>query len=350
MDKKTIFIMFDCPLETCDKLWLYDSITREVQGNAVVKIIPFPYKKSYADMLLFGKHKLLNRSGVMLGIIYQCLYAAVKKKKKDTIIIWGFMQGIVGNLILPSHGDERVISLNWLMPPKRDSLWWKPIKKAVASQAFVAVTNNREAKEEWIKEGGKLFEKMQVINDVYNDRIEFSDRNESGEKKYCFTGGMNNRDWRVVFALAEKFPAILFKCVAPKKDWEDQITCILPKNIQVFFGLPAKEYYDMLENSYLVLLPLKENKTSGLINIIRAMQKGILVITTRFPFTELYFYDKNCSFLVDGEEEYEKAFLKLWTMNTKEYQEEAGKNAAFLRENFSPEKVGKMIYNLTGGN
>lgn len=349
MDTKTIFIMFDCPLETCDKLWLFDVIAKEAEAdNTKVKIVPFPYKRSYADMLLFGKHKKLNRIAILSGILFQSLYVRIRKKSDDVVIVWGFLQGIIGNIVLSLCSKAKVISLNWLMPPGRQSWWWIPIRKVISSQGFLAVTNNREAKEKWINAGGKQFEKMRIVNDVYNNRIKFSNR-ECAEERYCFTGGMNNRDWKIVLSLAEKYPSILFKCVAQKNDWEREAEGKELSNIQVYFELPEKEYYEMLDKSYIVLLPLRENKTSGLINIIRAMQKGILVITSKFSFTELYFYDPNCIFLVSQKEGYEKALLKLWNMNEKEYHEKAEKNAAFLKENFSPEKIGKRIYNFTGG-
>lgn len=349
MKKSNLFIMYDCPFDKCDKLWLYDRMKEEAKEWYHTVAVPFPYKKAYSNILLFGKRGIVDKLCVWGGVLMQCLWTAVHSGKNDVLICWGFSQGLVMALLLSRKKGLKVVSLNWLSPPEKKRKIWLAINRALKLDGFYAVTNSVNARIKWLQKSNiRDPEKICVVFDVYNDRIPFRLHWTPNQIKYCFTGGVNNRDWKLLIQLAGKLPYINFKCIAQKNDWEKEVQGTVPENMEVFFDVPKKKYYEMLEGSYFVILPLKEERPSGLIHLLRAIQDGILVTASRYDFTEIYFEENNCEYLIKNNclSDFEKIIDKVWRMDQDEYENTARRNQEYIKGNFSPEVIGKQIYKI----
>ena len=83
--------------------------------------------------------------------------------------------------------------------------------------------------------------------------------------------------------VAARRPKVRFELVARRKDWPPAATC--PPNVHLQFDTVHKEFYRLVEGSRLVLIPLRDTMTAGLIVLMRAALLGRLVLATRTPAT-----------------------------------------------------------------
>ncbi|MBO5030358.1 MAG: hypothetical protein J6D08_00495 [Lachnospiraceae bacterium] len=181
--------------------------------------------------------------------------------------------------------------------------------------------------------------------DVYDSEIPFEDIRLK-TNRFCFTGGMNNRNWKLVAQIAKELKNLKFICVALKADFESQVNDI-PSNLKVYYNIPSEQYYDLMRNSYLVLLPLLDNRVAGFINIIRAAQYGVPCMTTKTLSTEQY-YTEDLDLLMPNDQ------MSVWVGNIKKWyqygDDEYMKNTKYfydyIESNFSPQNAARKIMKL----
>ena len=96
-----------------------------------------------------------------------------------------------------------------------------------------------------------------------------------------------------------------------------------------------------MKKSYITICPLKENRVSGLINIIKSIQYGIPCITTDLDVTSIYYPEeikKDLLFERKNEEELKRKIIECYSISKEKYIELATKLQKHLKENFNPNK------------
>lgn len=152
----------------------------------------------------------------------------------------------------------------------------------------------------------------------------------------CFTGGMNNRDWKLIKDLANKMPKVKFICAAIKNDFESMVSEI-PDNMEVKYQILSDEYYRLMARAKVILLPLKYNTVSGLINIIKAAEYGAICLCTDYEFTNKYYCNKD--FLMDNLDldKWIRKVDELFYADEITYMNLSARFQKYIKENFSSE-------------
>lgn len=333
-----IVIIYDCPLEECDKLWLYNGLK---ERNYNIKVI--------CPKFVISR---MSRKGIMWRIICKLitfidgLKAIMISKKEDILLCWtnssGVMTFIISKLLFRSR---KIVAFNWLNPNTKGlvKLFYK---KALEDNNFVATVNTKENKSNLINYY-KIKDKKNIyfFQDIFDDNEEFIKPTINNKDRYCFTGGMNNRDWQTLLEVARINPHLKFKVVALKKDWN---YLNIPSNVQIYFDISVNEYYSLVKDSYIVVLPLKENKASGLINIIKSIQYGKLCITTDLLFTQSYYPDtlKNLLCPIGDVEAISKMISYIYNYSNETYCNKVNELQKHLLNNFSPSNGINIIENI----
>lgn len=331
-----IILIYDCPFKTCDKLWVYKELA--LKGYEV-KIIDSKYVLSRLDRKgIFGK--ILSK----FIFIKQGIKAILFSNEKDIILCWTNYSGVITHTISKIlFKRRRILSLNWLNPNTK-GISNIIYKNALKSKDFIATINSKDNKINTLKYYNiPDIDNIFYLPDVFDDTETFMNNRFHKTDRYCFTGGMNNRDWKTLLRVAELSTNIIFKLVALKKDWDD--TLIVPQNVEVHFDTTVKEYYDLLRDAYIIVLPLKSNKASGLINIIKSIQYGIICITTNIPVTKVYYPSELYDFLapMSSAETITKTINEIYNYSEDEYNESVAKLQNHLINNFSPRHATDII-------
>lgn len=191
--------------------------------------------------------------------------------------------------------------MNWLTPRKKRVYWEWLDRLQFTNKNVMIVVNSLQSKQKYMD----LFhlgngDNIYYIPDIYDTTVQFKmPRGIPVEKRYVFTGGMANRDWGLLADIARMLPDIRFVCCCHEDDFTNKVRKI-PNNMEIYYSLCTDEYYRLMDNAYLLLLPLITNRVSGLINITRAAQSGIPCVVSRYGFTEMYYPTELSEWLIDG--------------------------------------------------
>ena len=205
-----IVVMYDCPLNSCDKLWLHNGLE----------------KKGYKVKVIDSKYTLsrLSRNGFWGNIISkiymlkQGIIASLIANKEDIILCWTTGLGV--NTYLATKilfRNRKIISLNWLTPTQK-GINKILFKRALMNKNFISTVNDNITKDKILKyysidKGANIF----YFQDIFDDSEKFINSKKKKEKRYCFTGGMNNRYWESIIEVAKINSDINFKFVSLKK-------------------------------------------------------------------------------------------------------------------------------------
>lgn len=329
-----IVIVIDCPKENSNKKW----VERELQKTQLpISVIDCRYTISHIEQRgTIGK--ILARLITML----QCMKVMVHSNKDDIVFCWSQWAGIMLNL-LPGASKRKIISYNWLTPvpnPKTRFLY----ERVLSNPNLVTVINS-EGNRELIEQAyGKTDSKrMLYIPDVFDDSEKFVDARFVEDNRYCFTGGRANRDWALFCKIAELLPEKRFVAVAVRSDWDEAL--IVPDNVELYFDLPADRYYDLLSNAYLAIYPLKENRVSGLVNIVKGTQMGKPVLTTDLPVTRMYYpLSRQEQLLPLGQADmWSEQIEEIYSYIEEEYIATVKEVQEHISINFAPERAGNIL-------
>lgn len=329
-----IVIIYDCSLKKCDKLWLRDVL---VKRGYIVKTVTSCCRISNVEQR--GKAGKLAARALTL---WQCLKGMAKSRKGDVVICWSQWSGLFFN-ILPGAGARYIISYNWLtpIPNERTRLLYA---KALQNKRLTAIINSPSTKERMLQGYGvEDIGNIVYIPDVFDNRERFRSPVYKEEGKYCFSGGRANRDWELLLKIASSCPQVNFKLVAVKSDWNSCLT--VPENVRLYFDLEPERYYELLEHSYMSLYPLKEERVSGLINILKSMQMGKPVLTTKISFTEMYFSkeEEECLIPFGDVPGWKRMLEKIWNYEKLEYEARVKRMQEHIQTNFAPDMAGERI-------
>lgn len=339
---KNIYILFDCPDDDNDKKWLFDILKNEY-NTGKVETIPV-----FVKIAKIKRGNLHEKIKAYLLTIQQCIRAFYKSEKDDIIICWSTISGLVFNFISRISGNNRnIISFNWLTPPMHHrSKIYGLFKFAASNRKCNLIINSKKSESQWVQylkinnEGNFVY-----IPDVYDGNIKFV-KPEMKKEHYCFAGGMANRNWRLLANVAKKLPEIKFICVGLEEDIKSKVSEI-PTNVEVRYNIPINEYYDLMKNATLVLLPLEKNLVSGLINITHSAQYGNICCVTNTNAAQVYFGDENKDLLMTNEiDSWVSKINELMNLPENEYIQKADSFQKYIEEVFSPENAAKTLLKI----
>ena len=104
--------------------------------------------------------------------------------------------------------------------------------------------------------------------------------------RYIFAGGHTNRDFNSLLSCAERLPDLEFVIVASSRS---KITEPTPPNTTLFVDLEQTDFYRLMAQSRLVVVPLLENVgSSGQMVTLAAMQFGKALVVPDFAVVQQY--------------------------------------------------------------
>ena len=328
MDKK-IIVLYDTTLKKCDKLWVAKGLRNR---GYEVRVLTCP-----CYIFKIEKKGKVGKLLAKVLITLQCIYAILVSRKEDTIFCWNHWTGLIMNMLI---GEKRhIISYNWLTPqvnPRTRHIY----AKALENPNLTAIINCEENYEHLINDY-QVEDKKNIfyIPDVYDDNAEFKTPHMCDKKAFCFMGGVENRDWELFFSLAVECPELDFVGVTSKNVSFDFHR--FPSNVRMYYDLNTEEYYKLMEDAYLCICLLKEERVSGLINVLKAAQLGKIMLISKNPVTKLYYPEEYRSFLIsDGNVEAIKEKINMvYNFNAAQYIQAALKIQEFIQKEYSPERA-----------
>ena len=299
------------------------------------------------------KYNILNRTikwrKVILWLQYlKCaIITILRSNKNDIIISWNFIIGIfIGFINKLFHLQRRVISLNIILYKK--NILHELIRRYIYnfvlnSKYFVNTVNAIELIPLYQQYHKIKFYNYYQLNDACDTTIEDITYNEG--KRYVFSGGEAVRDWETLFNVALMDKNLQYQIVARKKYFNKKL--IIPQNVHIHFDIKPNEFYELLKNSSIVILPLSSLATAGLTVILHAVSLAKPIIATSTPSTKKYILHRKTGILVnmgDPEQLYHEI---IQLKNSKElcnkYVLEMKKH---IEENFTKKKYADTIYNI----
>ncbi|SFH67113.1 hypothetical protein SAMN04487861_1024 [Selenomonas ruminantium] len=274
--------------------------------------------------------------------VCQSIILLVNTEKTDIIVTRSHAVGLIFMFIVNVlHINRRLVSYNWIDIPKRR--YAKLARMALNKDNFIPIMNDE-------KIIGVIRKKLNLNNemlgvyipDTYDTKDEFLTPVYK-EEKYVFSGGINNRDWGILLQTALLNPQIEFRLVVNKYLWKyDSV----PANVKIYFDLPIYEYNAMMRKAYICVVPLKEDRVSGLINIIKSHQYGIPCVTALMDCTEKY-YPLNLRpmylYRVGDVDALSEKIQNLYMLEKSEYLKATLKLQEYLKIEFSPRKLVKRL-------
>lgn len=331
-------VFYGVPTYREDNTWLHEELSKYSETR-VVEVSDFWYK--------IGRFRPRSKLGVGIhAIIYfiQAIILIIKTNKDDVVFSRDHGSSLILSCLTNMFAIKRkIVAFNWIEMPKKH--YKKIAYYALKNSDYMPVVNDErlliKIRNEFklSKVHGFFFPDTYNIKDAFNvPKIK--------RGKYIFCGGVNNRDWDTVIGVAKDNPDKIFKFAVNRYWWlyrDDD----LPNNIQMYFDLSESEYYKLLRGAYLSVVALKEDKVSGLINIIKSHQYGIPCITNNMGVAELYIpkmYKENL--IYDNKrcvEELGRKINYIYNLNDASYLQICKGLQRYLKEKFSPIKLVEQL-------
>jgi len=334
-----IYILFDVPDNKNDKEWLIEGL-KDYYGD-VVSSVSINHILSEMIMLQGGWHRIY----AYLIIIKQCLKTLLLSRQDDIIICWFSTTGKIFNFLSRIFGNRQyILAMNWLNPGIDNNDFHSFLAKyTLSNPKCIIVVNTNESPRLWRDFAGKDCNGFVVMPDVFDDSVPFITPTTKRNDRYCFSGGYGNRDWRLLMNVASLSKSMKFVCVAKKDDFQSKVE-IIPDNVEIYYNIEQSEYYNLMQGSSLVLLPLVGNTISGLVNIIRAAQLGIICSVSRTIATEQYYAEENNDLLIESNEQsWADVINKIMTLTDKEYIDKAISYQQYIKQQFSPQNAVSIL-------
>ena len=328
MENKRVLLVYDSPLEKCNKLWLLRGL--EKSGYQVEV---FATKQVIFEVEQWGRFgEIIAR----LIVLCQAAKVILLSKPDDIILCWNHFSGLFANMISIFFRKRDIISYNWLSPTGSSRTKWL-YKKALKNEKLQIVINSIDSKQQLLNcYGVKDINNIHYIPDVLDDDHNMQLNIQKHEDKYVFMGGVANRDWNLFIELALAFPNLTFIGVSTKTSWSIQSK--IPENVKMYFDVEPEVYYGLMNNAYVVMCLLKEDKVSGLINILKATQLSKLLICSRISSSEIYF-PKHCDELlvtINSLNDITALIDQVYKFSEEEYYDYVKQMQMHISKNFSP--------------
>lgn len=326
--KSRILLLLDEPIKGCNKLWLLNGL---IDSGIETKVFSMPFQ--------IFKMEQKGRMGKLFAricILLQAAVAIICTRSNDIIFCWNHWTGVYTNL-MGQPFSKKIISYNWLTPSE-NKFTGKLLNRALNNRNLWAITNSKKNKDLLIKRFNiENQTNLIYIPDVFDDQSDMVNSKGYPEDKYIFMGGISNRDWKLFLTVAKLYPDLKFIGVASKVEWDSTLN--IPENVSVMFDVSDRAYYSLMESAYLILVLLKEDKVAGLINILKAIQLGKVVISTKIDATDQYYSEKHKNFLIDfgNEEKLYREIKIVFNYSLEEYTDRVEELQEFIINHFSPQ-------------
>ncbi len=275
--------MVDWKTDSQTKFWLTDELQQRGRETALLGFGSYDPRDETSRLgmiRLWGRYFRLAIKGINAT------------KKGDTIIHWNFVAGAIGAFLCRVFFIKRkLIALN--MIAHRKGFLNAVLRKLVYNTAFgnknlMVSVNDEQLAAQYAQQFRFPLNRMFVLHDAYDENYRQAEFAETGD--YVFTGGDAFRDWEGLIRCAEALPDLRFVGVARKKNFPEGQN--IPGNLRMYFDTPQELFYELLENSRIVFLPLNSTAPCGLIVMIRAALLSKPVIITHTPSTRNYVEDR----------------------------------------------------------
>ena len=295
------------------------------------------------------KVPLLNLSAVRIAIKYLRQYALVYFfcHEWDVVISTSFLDGLGLSIfqLLGLRKRPKHIIID-LQASLRMSALVRPLLSMIMRSTSKIVCFTNAQRNWWNSQLGSKKAVFIPIGITDYKRIALG----NVEKDYIFSGGMSSRDYATLVAAAEKINA-RFVIVAGK----DAITrktglegLILPSNIEFHCGLSYDQFMCLLNESTLVVLPLKDvNYACGQTVLLQAFAASKPVIVTKIPGIWDYVEDGKTAMFVKPEnpDDLMKTISSL--LNNEGLRRYLGQNARRVIETkLNAQEMGKNFFNV----
>lgn len=242
--------------------------------------------KSYRILFLYFKY---------LQLAYRSI---INSEDNDVLICWNFTTSIATGYLCKLLLKKRIVLGLNIIARRREWLS-ETVRRMIYSPLMNSnnyyMTINSEL---YIDDYCSRFKVKKDKFFVLNDPISTSEIKEFNFlQSYIFVGGEAERDWDTLFLTCKEIPKIKFVCIARKKYFNQSLE--IPENVNLYFDTDHETFYNLMQESSLVVIPLKSQLPSGLIILLEAafMQKS--VIATKTPSIENYIENGIRGFLVE---------------------------------------------------
>jgi hypothetical protein len=252
----------------------YDMLNRQVQWRKLI------LWKQYLQLGLRGARLARARGGI--------------------VVAWNFIPGAFAALVsrLRGHPGPPVVGLNmiyydkgWVLNSIRSAIY----RFAGGRGRLLLTVSSHSLRRQYVDRFGFGSEQVMVLHDPWQP--EYTTAGPSlDDGGYVFSGGEAARDWGTLLSVARACPDIPFKVVARRMRWKQTD---VPRNVEVRFDTSGEEFYSLAAGARLVVMPLVDRVTSGLIVLVRSVLLGRPVLGTRTPAMMPYF-PADCSDLLVG--------------------------------------------------
>ena len=336
---QTIYVVYDTTKEKNDKVWLSDVVEKYAK-NHDAKIYNI-YTMSCLSRNF--NRNIFFRVWVRIDVVITLVKLSHSLKCGDAVIFWSPYMACIWYLLTSNKWNCKVISMGWLQP--RFSRMHHLEKKVFNSDDIIIVTKNEMNKKQLVDFFEvKNYKKIQIFPDVLNlEEGVYEPR--MTRRPSVFMGGRSNRDWYSFLLYAKEIPEMEFIGCASKKDWNLELESLQSDNVKMYFDISLDEYNRHMMSSRFVLLLLKDvDKTSGLINIIRASQWGKICITTNIEAVRPYYPENLWELLLEKDDERNLDKLKrLFSLSGNEYLNIAKMQQEYVMKHYSPETFVRLL-------
>ena len=329
-------LLLDGPESTSDKRWLI----RELSNNDF-QVHVIDLRKKISEIII--ERKAFFRLRMYIAVFRQARYANKKATEGEVVFVWKPLSAVVLNLLKKIYRKKyTIVSFGWLNPNK--DIYFKLNKLAFNDIDFMPVVNLRENINRYKNFYGlKDTSRFLFMPDVFDDSSEFvPDNQKAFESDYFFSGGIANRDFETIINVARELREIKFVIVCDR----ERLTGIeIPENIEVRNNIPKEEYYRLMSNAKASIILLKKDKASGLINICKSIQQGVICISSKTESAGMYFSDENNRFLIsigDGMMLQER-IKEICGMSRKQYLNVVREMQKTIENGFSPNMCVKNL-------
>lgn len=228
-----------------------------------------------------------------LGYFRIALKALLMSKKDDILISWNFNIGVcvaIWSKILLKKRD--IVSLNMINHTTGGLLlkFKRIVYNYVLSDAnFHLSVNGLETLDEYAKYFKISSDRVFNLQDAYEET--YCSQPYSKGKGYVFCGGMV-RDWQVYFKAATLLPNISFVGVAREKALTANLLKNKPDNVTMYYDISLIDFYHLLSDCSVVVIPLPTKATGGLIVIFQSVFMNKPIVATNTPAIKGILYNE----------------------------------------------------------
>lgn len=228
-----------------------------------------------------------------LGYFKIALKALLMSKKDDVLISWNFNVGVcvaIWSKIL--FKKRKIVSLNMINHTISGVLLrFKCIvyNYVLSDPNFHMSVNGLDTLDEYAKYFKIFPDRIFNLQDAYEET--YPSQPYSKGKGYVFCGGII-RDWQVYFKAATLLPNISFIGVAREKTFTADLLKNKPDNVTMYYDIDLSEFYHLLSECSVVVVPMPTKATGGLIVIFQSVFMNKPVVATNTPAIKGILYNE----------------------------------------------------------